>query len=102
MSQLEELLKQKAALESEIARLRKAERDQAIAKIKSLMLDYDLTPADLGKVFRVQRLGSPAMPMVAPKYRDPESGKTWTGRGLMPKWMRAKVEAGQSKESFAI
>lgn len=25
---------------------------------------------------------------VAPKYRDPESGVTWTGRGLPPAWIR--------------
>jgi DNA-binding protein H-NS len=25
---------------------------------------------------------------VAPKYRDPESGVTWTGRGLAPVWIR--------------
>jgi DNA-binding protein H-NS len=25
---------------------------------------------------------------VAPKYRDPESGVTWTGRGMAPLWIR--------------
>jgi DNA-binding protein H-NS len=25
---------------------------------------------------------------VAPKYRDPESGVTWTGRGMAPVWIR--------------
>jgi DNA-binding protein H-NS len=25
---------------------------------------------------------------VAPKYRDPESGATWAGRGLAPAWIR--------------
>ena len=24
---------------------------------------------------------------IAPKYRDPKSGKTWTGRGRAPLWM---------------
>jgi len=27
---------------------------------------------------------------VAPKYRDPATGKTWTGRGKAPKWIDGK------------
>jgi DNA-binding protein H-NS len=38
---------------------------------------------------------------VEPKYRGP-AGETWSGRGLMPKWLRALVDQGQSKESFLI
>jgi len=38
---------------------------------------------------------------VAPKYRGPQ-GETWSGRGLMPKWLAALVAQGQPKESFAI
>jgi len=39
---------------------------------------------------------------VKPKYRDPASGKTWSGRGVMPLWMKAAIEAGQAKEAFLI
>jgi DNA-binding protein H-NS len=38
---------------------------------------------------------------VAPKYRGPQ-GETWTGRGLMPKWLSVLTAQGQSKESFLI
>ena len=34
---------------------------------------------------------------VAPKYRDPSTGKTWTGRGKAPLWL-----AGKDKASFLI
>jgi DNA-binding protein H-NS len=34
---------------------------------------------------------------VAPKYRDPATGQTWTGRGKPPKWI-----ADQDREKFAI
>ena len=27
---------------------------------------------------------------VAPKYRDPATGQTWTGRGKAPKWIDGK------------
>lgn len=40
---------------------------------------------------------------VAVKYRDPKNTEnTWTGRGRMPRWMQAAVQAGRKKESFLI
>ena len=30
---------------------------------------------------------------VAPKYRDPETGATWSGRGRTPRWMAGKDPA---------
>jgi DNA-binding protein H-NS len=38
---------------------------------------------------------------VAAKFRGP-NGETWSGRGLMPKWLSALVAQGQSKETFAV
>ncbi len=38
---------------------------------------------------------------VAPKYRGP-NGETWSGRGLMPKWLSALVAQGRSKQDFAL
>src|SRR4051794_26861983 len=32
---------------------------------------------------------------VAPKYRNPESGETWTGRGREPGWIK-----GKNREEF--
>jgi len=34
---------------------------------------------------------------VAPKYKDPISGATWSGRGLAPKWIE-----GQDRSKFAM
>jgi DNA-binding protein H-NS len=39
---------------------------------------------------------------VAPKYRDPETGETWAGRGLKPRWLTAAMKSGKSLEAFAI
>ena len=32
-----------------------------------------------------------------PKYRDPETGKTWAGRGRLPKFLQ-----GKDKEQYKI
>ena len=35
------------------------------------------------------------------KYRDPESGKTWAGVGMLPRWLTAYESKGMSREQFA-
>jgi DNA-binding protein H-NS len=38
--------------------------------------------------------------VVRAKYRDPETGDEWSGRGKAPLWMQSKLEAGAAKEDF--
>jgi DNA-binding protein H-NS len=40
-------------------------------------------------------------PPVRPKYRNPETGETWSGRGSAPKWLRQLEEQGRGREEFA-
>ncbi|MGC4115240.1 MAG: H-NS histone family protein [Myxococcales bacterium] len=112
MSSYQNLLAQKAALEKQQADLekqlldaRRAERASVIAQIKSLMAEHDLSVADLGgKVIGPKGGGksSQAGRKVPPKYRNPASGETWTGRGLQPKWVQAALASGKKLEDFAI
>jgi DNA-binding protein H-NS len=39
---------------------------------------------------------------VAPKYRHPGTGETWSGRGLQPKWLKAALASGKKIGDFAI
>ena len=39
--------------------------------------------------------------VVAAKFRGP-NGETWSGRGLMPRWLAGLVAQGRGKEEFAI
>jgi DNA-binding protein H-NS len=41
-------------------------------------------------------------PKASPKYRNPETGETWAGRGMQPRWMRQAIEAGHGQEDFRI
>lgn len=101
MSNLAELIAQKTALEQRIADARREARTSAIAQIKSLMAEHGLTLADLGG-----KAASSAGPRkghkVAPKYRDPATGTTWSGRGLQPKWLQAALAAGRQLSDFVI
>lgn len=112
MSAYQDLLAQKAALEKQQAELekqlleaRRAERASVIAQIKSLMTEHDLTVADLGGkaiAVKVGKASAQAGRKVPPKYRNPTSGETWTGRGLQPKWVQAALASGKKLEDFAI
>jgi DNA-binding protein H-NS len=54
-------------------------------------------PAKATKAAKTRKASAP----VAAKYRGP-NGESWSGRGLMPKWLSALVAQGQSKESFSV
>lgn len=100
MSTLSELMAQKAAIEKRIADARRDERSATIQKIRALMAEHGLTAADLsGKSApRPSRKGA----KVAPKYRNPSTGETWSGRGLQPKWLKAALASGRKLADFAL
>ena len=46
-------------------------------------------------------IGKTAGTKVAAKYRGAE-GQSWSGRGLMPRWLKALVAEGRTKEEFLV
>jgi DNA-binding protein H-NS len=105
MSNLADLIAQKAALEQKITEARRAGRASAIAQIKSLMAEHGLSTADLGGKSS-PAASAPAKPhkgrKVPAKYRDPATGTTWSGRGLHPKWLKAALAEGRKLSDFAL
>lgn len=86
MSSYKALLQQREQLEQQIQEARKAELSDAVAKVRALVTEYDLTQED---VFP-SRKQKATRQTVDPKYRDPATGATWTGRGKAPKWIDGK------------
>jgi DNA-binding protein H-NS len=41
-------------------------------------------------------------PRVLPKYRNPDTSETWSGRGKRPRWLVAAVKSGRKIEEFRI
>jgi DNA-binding protein H-NS len=41
-------------------------------------------------------------PPVLPKYRNPQTFETWSGRGKRPRWLVAAVKSGHKIEEFRI
>ncbi len=98
MTALKDLLAQIESLQSQVAEVRQREVGEAIAKVRSIIAEYQLTESDVfpGRGVRAtpsKRAGA----KVAAKYRDPATGQTWTGRGKAPKWIE-----GQDRAPFVI
>ena len=96
MSTYKELQHQIEKLQKEADQARKTELSNAIADIQSKMREFGISPEDLGFGVRKRPLKAVRKP-VAPKYRNDDTGDTWSGRGKPPKWM-----AGRDKSQFLI
>lgn len=97
MATLQELIAQKEALEKLIQDTRHTELADAINKVKSLIAEFGLTQQDIFGTTRGVKKVKAEGSKVAAKYRDPVSGKEWSGRGLAPKWLQ-----GRDKSEFLI
>lgn len=97
MPTLKDLIAQRDALDAKIAELRKTELADAISKTRTLIAEFGLTESDVFGGVRKEKKAKVAGSKVAAKYRDPVSGKEWSGRGLAPKWMQ-----GKEKTEFLI
>lgn len=85
MSTYKELLEQRALLEQQIKQAHTLENADAIEKVKALVADFGLTADD---IFGASKTRTKAVAKVAPKFRNPITGDTWTGRGKPPKWIQ--------------
>ena len=106
MPSLQELLQQRSAIEHEITRVRNDSRAVAIGQILAIMSENGLALEDVSKALQGaggrREGGQGVRRPVAPKYRDPESGSTWSGRGLRPKWLAGALASGKTLADFAI
>jgi len=87
MSSYKELLAQREQLDKQIKEAINREKADGIAKAKLIIEQYHLTASDL---FSRKSGGKGAGGKVAPKYRNPSTGETWTGRGKAPKWIEGR------------
>jgi DNA-binding protein H-NS len=97
MSQYADLKSQIAKLQAQADEARRVEVDNVIAEIQRQIAEYGLTPQDLGFAAAARRGRPPKKAPLPPKYRDPKTGSTWSGRGKPPKWI-----SGKTRERFLI
>jgi len=69
-----------------------------VAEIKARMAEYGITIDDLKTTSKAGTKGK----AVKAKYRNPETGATWSGRGKPPKWIKEAEAEGKSRDAFLI
>jgi DNA-binding protein H-NS len=120
MSNLIEIQSQIEKLQKQANEIKTREFDKTVQDILTKMSAFGITLKDLqpGKTRKSgKRAGKPVVlgtkrsatrakskaagTAVAAKYRGP-NGETWSGRGLMPRWLAALVSQGQTRDEFLI
>ncbi|AYQ91791.1 MAG: H-NS histone family protein [Paraburkholderia tropica] len=90
-----DLIRQQRQLDEKVAHARDLVLADVVKSIVRVMLEYGVEVEDVRKAFPrskgLSRTGvkRPRVKHVA-KYLDAESGRTWSGRGRMPKWLEGK------------
>ena len=94
MASYKDLQTQIEKLQKQAEQARDKEISTVVAQIRGLMTEYGIQASDLGiSSKRKRKTGTPA----APKFQNPQTGETWTGRGRAPKWIE-----GKDRTKFAI
>jgi DNA-binding protein H-NS len=87
------LVAERSKLQRRMEQAWQEERQGVLQRIRELMTHWDIRSNEL----RRYRRGTYHTKPVVPKYRDPETGKTWSGRGRIPGWI-----AGKDRNAFLI
>ncbi|KML57069.1 H-NS histone [Burkholderia cepacia] len=96
MATYRQLKAQADALAQQAEEARLAELDSIITVIREQIAEYGITPDQL--FGRQRAAASSTRAPVAPKYRDPKSGATWSGRGKAPQW----IAGAKNRDRFLI
>jgi DNA-binding protein H-NS len=81
-----ELLAKKRELDIEIENARRAEAQATLESIRETVAAFRFTPED---IFGGSRR-KPKASSTAPRFRNPETGESWGGRGPRPRWLKGK------------
>lgn len=83
LCETDDLVQAVSALKAEIGNRAQAELRELDAKRDRLLSLLSPAAGDTAKPATAKSNGNGKSP---PKYRDPDSGKTWTGKGKRPAW----------------
>ena len=95
-----ELTRLKQEIEGELAAAIARDRPVALEQVKQTIAQYGLTAVDLGlSSARKSAAKGQSTGAGQPKYRDPATGATWTGKGMAPGWLK---NSKLPRESFLV
>ncbi|WP_108027059.1 H-NS family nucleoid-associated regulatory protein [Burkholderia mayonis] len=97
MATYEELKAQLDALNREADAAKQREISTVLSDIRQAILKYEIRPEQIFPNWTRLRSPDKRRGPLPPKYRNPMTGDTWSGRGRVPKWL-----TGLSRDDFLI
>lgn len=100
----EKIEKEIQKLQRKMRSLKTRQRRPVINSIVRSMLEYEITPEEIERAYngRAARTQTSTGSKLPPRYRDPATGATWSGRGRPPRWIVAAEAEGKSRDEFLI
>ena len=89
-------------VEKAIAEYDDRAKNEARAKLEQQASDMGYSLEELIGGGRKKRGSGGAKTKGEAKYRDPQSGKTWTGKGRQPAWFKDHVSTGGDPSELAV
>jgi DNA-binding protein H-NS len=84
-----ELLAQAEELDRQIASARQVEAASALADVQAKIAEFSFTVEEVFSTKKPRKTRERS----GPRYRDPDSGATWSGMGREPAWIKGKNRA---------
>lgn len=86
INDLDTLLEQRKKLNQHIESLLAAKKQAAIEQCRTLIKTFVIEPHELFSTSASKNAHAAGV-KIKPKYRDPATGATWSGRGIQPRWI---------------
>lgn len=102
---IDELIGLRDKIEARIEKVARSEAETLKNRLAKLEPFIGSKPSSKPRKKQAQTKRAPSAmkgKKVEPKFRDPDTGKTWSGRGMVPVWLREHEEAGRKREEFAV
>ncbi|WP_081080116.1 H-NS histone family protein [Burkholderia cepacia] len=84
-----ELIERNREIQEKIAEVKRNEINEVLVDIVELMVVFDISPAEVNEIWANRIRASKGVKHI-PKYIDPKTGSTWSGRGRRPRWLIGK------------
>lgn len=92
----EELQAEISRLQRQAEEVREKEKQEGLAKVYEIMDRYGITASDL-KLRKSRKVS-----LSKPKFKNPTTGETWSGRGKRPHWIHEWVSSGKDLDQLRI
>lgn len=102
LNEKQEIEKQIQKLERKMRSLHTRQRRPVINSIVRSMQEYEITPEEITQAFERRAKRATTASTAPARYKNPETGDTWTGRGRPPRWIIEAESQGKNRDAFLI